>query len=129
MVQETSNYCSSRWVRYMSIKSHIHEAYGTLRKMSFCIKGYAEIHIERSFLDNKKGIWEIIVMKIQTVSTCLGVSFTHRFLFLFFKNHQNPNFWWFFVGFQTKCHWADFDAWAMAESMLELWLRACLNFD
>jgi hypothetical protein len=29
----------------MSTKSHIHKTYGTLKKTSFCTKGYAEIHI------------------------------------------------------------------------------------
>jgi hypothetical protein len=29
----------------MSTKSHIHKMYGTLKNMSFCTKGYAEIHI------------------------------------------------------------------------------------
>jgi hypothetical protein len=28
--------------------------YKTLRKMSFCTKGFAEIHKQRPFLDNRK---------------------------------------------------------------------------
>jgi hypothetical protein len=40
----------------MSTKSHIHERYGTLKKTSFCTKGYAEIHIQRPFFDNKNSI-------------------------------------------------------------------------
>jgi hypothetical protein len=37
-------------------------------------RGYAEIHIQRQFFDNKKGIQKIVVLKIQTVSTCFGAS-------------------------------------------------------
>jgi hypothetical protein len=39
--------------------------------MSFCTKGYAETHIQRSFLDIIIGIGEILGMKIQTISTTL----------------------------------------------------------
>jgi hypothetical protein len=35
----------------MSIKSHIHETYGTLKKTSFCTKEYAKIHIHISNLE------------------------------------------------------------------------------
>jgi hypothetical protein len=38
----------------MAPKSHIHKRCGTLRKKSFSARGYAEIHIERPFFDNKK---------------------------------------------------------------------------
>jgi hypothetical protein len=40
----------------MSPKSHIHKRCGTLRKKSFSARGYAEIHIQRPFFDNKKDI-------------------------------------------------------------------------
>jgi hypothetical protein len=43
----------------MSTKSHIHETYETLEKMSFCTKGYAEIHIQRPLFDNKNSILKI----------------------------------------------------------------------
>jgi hypothetical protein len=43
-----------RLVRYMSTKSHIHKTYGTLKKTSFCTKGYPKIHIQRPFLTLKK---------------------------------------------------------------------------
>jgi hypothetical protein len=43
----------------MSTKSHIHKKCGTLRKKSFSIKGYAEVHIQRPFFDNKKDIKQI----------------------------------------------------------------------
>jgi hypothetical protein len=38
----------------MSTKSHIHKRCGTLRKKSFSARGYAEIHKQRLFFDNKK---------------------------------------------------------------------------
>jgi hypothetical protein len=34
-------------------KSHIHKRCGTLKKKSFSARGYAEIHIQRLFFDNK----------------------------------------------------------------------------
>jgi hypothetical protein len=37
---------------------------------------YAEIHIQRLFFDNKKGLWEILVLKIQTVNTYSSTSST-----------------------------------------------------
>jgi hypothetical protein len=37
----------------MSTKSHIHKTFGASKKMSFCTKGYAEIHIQRPIFDNK----------------------------------------------------------------------------
>jgi hypothetical protein len=40
----------------MSSKSHILKRYGILRKKSFSTRGYAKIHIQRPFLDNKKDI-------------------------------------------------------------------------
>jgi hypothetical protein len=46
----------------MSTKPHTHKTYETLRKKSFCTKGYAEIHIQRLFLDNKIGTGEILGM-------------------------------------------------------------------
>jgi hypothetical protein len=60
----------------MSTKSHIHKTYGTLKKTSFCTKGYAEIHIQRPFFDNKNSIWKILGLKTQTVETCSNASST-----------------------------------------------------
>jgi hypothetical protein len=37
----------------MSIKSHTHKRCETLTKKSFSAKGYAEIHIQRPFFDQK----------------------------------------------------------------------------
>jgi hypothetical protein len=65
----------------MSIESHTHETYGTLRKTSFCTKGYAEIHIQRQFFDNENGKWKILVLKIQMVGTCFGAPSPHKILF------------------------------------------------
>jgi hypothetical protein len=78
----------------MSTKSHIHKTYGTLKKMSFCTKGYAEIHIQRPFFDIEKGIWKILRLKIQTVSSCFGAPSTYRSVF--FGKNQNLKFWWNF---------------------------------
>jgi hypothetical protein len=85
----------------MSTKYHIHKTYETLRKTSFCTKGYAEIHIQRPFLANKKGIGEIFRMKIQMVGTCFDASSTHRNLKT--NKNQNLNIWWYFKVSQTNC--------------------------
>jgi hypothetical protein len=37
---------------------------GTLKKYIFSTRGYAKIHIQRPFFNNKKGIQKIIVLKI-----------------------------------------------------------------
>jgi hypothetical protein len=37
----------------MSSKSYTHKRCGTLRKKSFSARGYAEVHIQRPFFDNK----------------------------------------------------------------------------
>jgi hypothetical protein len=42
--------------RIRSTKSHIHGIYEILKRMSFYTKGYAEIHIQRPFFDNKNSI-------------------------------------------------------------------------
>jgi hypothetical protein len=65
----------------MSTKSHIHKTYGTLKKLSFCTKGYAEIHIQRSFFDIEKGIWKNLRLKIQKVCSCFGVPSIHGSFF------------------------------------------------
>jgi hypothetical protein len=58
----------------MSSKSHTQEMCGTLRKKSFSGGGYAEIHIQSPFFDNKKDIQKSIVLKIPTVNTWLLAS-------------------------------------------------------
>jgi hypothetical protein len=62
----------------MGTKSHANKTYGTLRKTSFCTKGYAEIRIQRPLFDIEKGIQEKLVMKIQLVGICSGASFTYK---------------------------------------------------
>jgi hypothetical protein len=69
------------WVRYMSTKSHIHRTYKTLRKMSFCTRGYVAIHIQRLLMDNRKGIWKKIVLKIWMVDICFDEPSTQIFYF------------------------------------------------
>jgi hypothetical protein len=58
----------------VSTKSHTHRRCGTLRKKLFPTRGYVEIHIQRVFFDNKKGIQKIVVLKIQTVRIGFGAS-------------------------------------------------------
>jgi hypothetical protein len=60
----------------MSIKSHTYKRCGTLRKKIFSRRGYAEIHKQRSFFDNIKGIQKTVVLKIQKMSAYFGVSST-----------------------------------------------------
>jgi hypothetical protein len=66
----------------MSTKSHIHKRCGTLRKNNNSTTRYAEIHKQRPFFDNRKDIFKIVVLKIQTVRTCIGASSTQVFSFL-----------------------------------------------
>jgi hypothetical protein len=40
----------------MCAKSHTYKKSGTLRKKLFSTRGYAEIHIQRPFFDNKNSI-------------------------------------------------------------------------
>jgi hypothetical protein len=42
--------------------------------------GYAKIHQQNPLFDNRKDISKIVVLKIQTVSTCIGASSTRRLL-------------------------------------------------
>jgi hypothetical protein len=70
----------------MSTKSHIHKTYGTLKKPSFCIKGYAEIHIQRLVFEIEKGIWKILRLKIQTHVLVLWCPSLHIKVFFFEKN-------------------------------------------
>jgi hypothetical protein len=78
----------------MSTKSHIHKTHGTLKKTSFCTKGYAEIHIQRPFFYIEKGIWKILGLKIQTICSCFGAPCTHGSFFS--EKNQNLNFGWNF---------------------------------
>jgi hypothetical protein len=50
-----------------------------LKKTSFYTKGYAERKkIQWPFFDIEKGIWKILVLKIQKVRTCFGAPSIHR---------------------------------------------------
>jgi hypothetical protein len=84
------------WVRYMCAKSHIHQRCGRLPKKLFSTKGYAEIHIQRPFFDNKNSIWKTFGLKIQTVETCSSASSTH-WKFYFWKTLKSR----FLVEFQS----------------------------
>jgi hypothetical protein len=91
----------------MCAKSHIHQSCGVLPKKLFSAKGYAEIHIQRPVFD-----------KIRMVETCSSASSTRRSFFL--KNTKISIF-----GGISKFHlWADFPAYIVAESMLELGLKS-----
>jgi hypothetical protein len=114
----------SKWVRYMSPKFHTYKRCGTLRKKSFSTKGYAEIHIQRPFFDNKISIWKILGLKIRTVKTCSS-AFSTRTNFYFWKILKSR----FLVEFQSFIFgqilanlgsfgqfWADFATLTVADS-------------
>jgi hypothetical protein len=63
--------------------------------MSFCTKGYAEIHIQRPFFDIEKGIWKILSLKVQTMCSCFGDPPLYMEV-IFWKKTQNLNSWWNF---------------------------------
>jgi hypothetical protein len=116
----------------MSTKSHTHKRCGTLRKKLFSTRWYAEIHIQRPFFDNKKGIRKIVVLKIQIVRTRFGAFSTCKSFF--FEKNYNLNFWWYFKIPQAYCLWANFDKiwqfWVVLDrfeqiQLLWQWLIAC----
>ena len=59
-------------------------------------KGYAEIHIQRPFFENKISIWKILGFKVQMVETCSSTSSTCR-NFYFWKTPKSR----FLVVFQS----------------------------
>jgi hypothetical protein len=120
----------------MSTKSHIHETYGTLKKTSFCSKGYAEIYIQRQFFDIEKGIWKSLGLKIQTMCSCFGAPSTNGSFFFWKKTKIS-----IFGGISKllelivpreilvvfgnfRQFWSDFDALAMADSKPKLHLQS-----
>jgi hypothetical protein len=112
----------SRWVRYMSTKSHTHTMCGTLRKSSISTRGYAEIHIQRPLFDNKNSIWKILGLNIRTVESCSNASSIHR-NFYFWKTLKS----WFLVVFQI---FVFRQIWAVLGSFRQnflhwQWLTAC----
>jgi hypothetical protein len=52
-----------------------------MKKKSFSTRGYAEIHSQRLFLDNKKDIKEKVIFKIRTVKICIENLQTHTIYF------------------------------------------------
>jgi hypothetical protein len=92
----------------MCAKSHIHQSCGRLPKEIFSTKGYAEIHIQRPFFDNKNSKWTILGLKIRTVETCSSACSTRR-KFYFWKTLKSR----FLVEFQSFIFgqiWAEFAA-------------------
>jgi hypothetical protein len=122
----------SKRVRYMSPKSHTHKRCGKLRKKSFSARGYAEIHIQRPFFDNKNSIWKFLGLKIQTKETCSSTPSTHRNIF-FWKilNYQFLAEFQSFIFGQILANfgnfgqfWADFAALTVANSMPQHGLKS-----
>jgi hypothetical protein len=122
----------SKCVTYMPSKSHIHKRCGTLRKKSFSARGYAEIHIQRPFFDNKNSIWKILGLKIRTVKTCSSASSTRTNFYLkkILKSRFLVEFQSFIFG-QILANlgsfgqfWADFAALTVAGSMPQLGLKS-----
>jgi hypothetical protein len=72
----------------MSTKSHIHEIYGTLERTSFCTKGYAEIHIQRLFFDNKNSVRKKIGLKIHIQRPFLTIKIAYK------KKLGQKSEWW-----------------------------------
>jgi hypothetical protein len=106
----------------MSTKSHADTRCGGLRKSSISTRGYAEIHIQRPFFDNKNSIWKIIGLKIQIVETCSSASSIHR-IFFFWKILKSR----FLVEFQSFIFgqiWADFAALTVVDNMPQLGLKS-----
>jgi hypothetical protein len=67
----------------MSKKSHTCKKCGTLGRKYFSTRGYAEIHIQRAFFDNKDSITKIVALGIQMVNTSFGVSSLYRPIFFY----------------------------------------------
>jgi hypothetical protein len=63
-----SNLRMCAFTLYIYKISYPQEVWNIEKKIIF-LKGYAEIHIQKLFFDNKKGIQKIVVLKIQMVST------------------------------------------------------------
>jgi hypothetical protein len=106
----------------MSTKSHDHMRCGTLRKSSISIRGYAEIHLQRPFFDNKNSIWKILGLKIQLMETCSSASSTCR-NFYFWETLKSQ----FLVVFQSFIFGQILAVLArFGQNLLHWqWLRAC----
>ena len=51
-----------------------------IEKQNISYNGYAKIHQQRPFFDNRKDISKIVVLKIQTVSICIAACSTPNML-------------------------------------------------
>jgi hypothetical protein len=86
----------------MSSKSQTHKRCGTLRKKSFSTRGYAEIHIQRPFFDNKNRIWKILGLKSKRWKHALGHPLHVKF---YFKKNTKISI---FGGISKFYFWANF---------------------
>jgi hypothetical protein len=66
----------------MSTKSHTYKTYGTLRKASICMKGYAKIHIRMPFLDNKRHMRDSCIENLNGGDMLCYLLCTQNFCFL-----------------------------------------------
>jgi hypothetical protein len=106
----------------MSTKYYALTRCGTLRKSSISIRRYADIHIQRPFIDNKNSIWKILGLKIQIVEIYSSASSTRR-NFYFWKKLKSR----FLVAFQSFVFgqfWAELAALAVDDCILELWQKS-----
>ena len=72
----------------MSTKSHIHETYGTLKKLHFAQRGVLKFTYKGRFLTLNKRIWKILRLKTKLCAHAL-VSPLHMEVFL--EKNQNLN--------------------------------------
>jgi hypothetical protein len=87
----------SKWVSYMSTKSHINKRCGTLRKKLFSSRGYAEIYIHRAFLTIKKIYKKLFYWKSRRWAHIL-VPWLYIIFFCFEKNWKSQ----ILVAFQSS---------------------------
>ena len=73
--------------RYMSTKSHIHKTYETLKKTSFCTKGYGEIHIQKLFLTIKIAYKNSCIENPNGGNILQYLFYMYKFLFLWAALH------------------------------------------
>jgi hypothetical protein len=81
----------SRWVRYMSTKSHICKKCGILRMKIFSIMGYAQIHKQRPFFwQSKRHLKNYCIKNSNSEHMHWCLFYTHTLCFL--KNIKISNF-------------------------------------
>jgi hypothetical protein len=91
-------------------------------------RGYAEIHIQRPFSDNKNSIYKSLRMRIRTVGTCCS-AFSIRRNFYFWKILKSR----FLVEFQSFIFDQILAVPTVSSSFRQIllhwqWLTACPNF-